>query len=86
MNSVFNTLLSRVSYSLLLLILSSSNLLAATTTVNKCASLNLTATNEVNQSVIYELLSNNNSAIENNAYLDKNKHSVFYFQGNIVYI
>jgi len=81
MSLIFNTLLAKKYYSALFLLLLSKSLLAATSITDKCATLNLTGTNEKSQSVIYELLSNNNSAIDNNAFINNTKNSVLLLPG-----
>jgi len=81
MNLVFNHFLAKLYLGALLLLLFSNMLLANTLPVHKCATINLTATNEMKQPVIFELLSNNNSLIVHDVYLGENKYGAFLFPG-----
>jgi C-terminal processing protease CtpA/Prc len=81
MSSEFKLFLGNKYCSVLFLLVFSNISLAATPLKNECATLNLTSVNDKEQSVIYELISNNNSAVDNNAYLDNKKNSVFLLPG-----
>ncbi|TWX52432.1 PDZ domain-containing protein [Colwellia hornerae] len=81
MSLVFKTLFTNKYSGVLLVLLLSKPLLAATPHTNECATLALTANNQQNQAITYQLLSHNNSAIDNNAYLDNSYQAVFIAPG-----
>ena len=81
MNLVFNYFSAKLYLSTSLLLLFSSMLSANTLPMYKCATINLTATNESKQPVIFELLSNNNSLIDHDVYIDEHKYSAFLLPG-----
>jgi C-terminal processing protease CtpA/Prc len=81
MSLVFKALFTNKYSGVLLVLLLSKPLFAATPQTHECATLALTANNQQSQAITYQLLSHNNSAIDNNAYLDNSYQAVFIAPG-----